>query len=74
MGLARRQYIPIVLLSAALTGTGFALPPQADQSAKQDMKDAGHSTKDAAKDTGRGDQENCEENRACSKDGLQEGG
>jgi hypothetical protein len=45
------KYVLTVVLSIAMAGTSFALPKQADQSAKQDMKDAGHSTKEAAKDT-----------------------
>jgi hypothetical protein len=43
-----------IFLFAAMVGSSLALPQsQEDQSAKQDMKDAGHATKDAAKDTGR---------------------
>ena len=43
-----------IFLFAALVGSSFALlQSQEDQSAKQDMKDAGHATKNAAKDTGR---------------------
>ncbi len=47
------KYAPSVCLAIALASTAFATPPQEGQSAKQDMKDAGHATKDAAKDTGR---------------------
>src|SRR5271166_3913940 len=39
-------------LLLAMAGAAIALPQDA-QSPKQDMKDAGHATKDAAKDTGR---------------------
>ena len=45
-----------VLLLAGISTLGFAqtdTTPAADQSVKQDMKDAGHSTKRAAKRTGR---------------------
>lgn len=43
-----------IFLFAAWVGSSFALPQsQQDQSAKQDMKDPGHSTKNAAQDTGR---------------------
>jgi hypothetical protein len=41
------------ILFVALAATSFAAAPQSDQSAKQDMKDAGHDTKAAAKATGR---------------------
>jgi len=46
-----------LLLSAALTLSSarvFAATPGAGQTAGQDMKTAGHDTKDAAKSTGRG--------------------
>jgi hypothetical protein len=48
------KHLKILVLSMALTGSSamFALASQTDQSAKQDMKDAGNSTKNAAKDTG----------------------
>jgi hypothetical protein len=43
-----------IFLFAVWVGSSFALPQsQQDQSAKQDMKDAGHSTENAARDTGR---------------------
>jgi len=48
-----RKSLPIFFLSIAMASACFAMRPQDDQSAKQDIKDAGHSTKDAAKDTGR---------------------
>jgi hypothetical protein len=38
-------------LAMALANVGYARVPQ--DSPKQDMKDAGHATKNAAKDTGR---------------------
>ncbi len=47
------KYLPHCALLIALAGTSVALPVQPDDTAKQDVKDAGHSTKDAAKDTGR---------------------
>jgi len=40
-------------LLVGLAGVAVARAPQDTQSAKQDMKDAGHATKNAAKDTGR---------------------
>ncbi|HEX4031370.1 MAG TPA: hypothetical protein VHX20_13455 [Terracidiphilus sp.] len=51
-----KTYIPAMLLGAALLFAqtpGWSQPLTAD-GAKQDMKDAGHDTKDAAKDTGKG--------------------
>jgi hypothetical protein len=48
----QNKCIPTLLLSIALCGPALAMPTQ-DQSASQDIKDAGHDTKDAAKDTGR---------------------
>lgn len=47
--LTRRLLSPVLLLTLA---TGIALA-QTDQGAGQDIKDAGHSTKQAAKKTGR---------------------
>lgn len=47
--LKNRLVLSTVLL-AALTSSSFAMP---QQSAGEDMKDAGNATKDAAKDTGR---------------------
>lgn len=41
-----------VLLMVAMAGLPLGAFAQDTQSAKQDMKDAGHATKDAAKDTG----------------------
>jgi hypothetical protein len=46
-----KKFVSVVAVSCALGISALALP-QADQSAKQDMKDAGHATKQAAKDTG----------------------
>lgn len=46
------EICPIFLLSFAIATTGTLLA-QTDQSAKQDMKDAGNATKSAAKDTGK---------------------
>jgi hypothetical protein len=43
-----------LVLLVAVTSTLFAVP---QQSAKQDVKDAGHDTKQAAKDAGHGTQE-----------------
>ena len=48
-----RKYVSALFLSAALAGSALAFTPQDEQSPKQDMKDAGHETKNAAKDTGR---------------------
>jgi hypothetical protein len=47
-----RQHVPALFLAIALAGTAFGTAPQ--DSPKQDMKDAGHETKNAAKDAGRG--------------------
>jgi Ni/Co efflux regulator RcnB len=50
----KNRFVLSTVLLAALTGSSFAMPhamPQ--QSAGEDMKDAGNATKDAAKDTGR---------------------
>ena len=43
-----------LVLLVAVTSTLFAVP---QESAKQDMKDAGHDTKQAAKDAGHGTKE-----------------
>ena len=48
----QNKCIPTLLLSIALCGPALAMPTQ-DQSATQDIKDAGHETKAAAKDAGR---------------------
>jgi hypothetical protein len=51
-----RKYAPALFLTVALAGATFGTvesAPQEEQSPKQDMKDAGHATKNAAKDTGR---------------------
>src|SRR5207248_6773182 len=42
-----------LVLALAIATTSFALPRQAEQSAKQDTKTAAQETKDAAKHTGR---------------------
>jgi hypothetical protein len=47
-----RRFVPLLVFLVATAGASFAVPPQTDQSAKQDMKDAGHDTKNAAQDTG----------------------
>jgi hypothetical protein len=47
-----RKSLPVFALSIAMASASFAMPAQDDQSAKQDMKDAGHDAKNAAKDTG----------------------
>lgn len=47
-----RKLLLILSLSVGLAGMAFGAQEQT-QSPKQDMKDAGHATKDAAKDTGR---------------------
>jgi hypothetical protein len=47
------RYLLNILLSAAAASLAFAGVPQDAQSPKQDVKDAGHATKNAAKDTGR---------------------
>jgi hypothetical protein len=41
-----------IVLLAGMVGASGAAWGQADQTATQDMKDAGHETKEAAKDTG----------------------
>jgi hypothetical protein len=46
-------FLGVVLASASATGWAQPAFPSQD-GAKQDMKDAGHETKDAAKDAGRG--------------------
>jgi hypothetical protein len=50
-----REYAPALFLTVALAGATFGTAETAQdaQSPKQDLKDAGHATKDAAKDTGR---------------------
>jgi hypothetical protein len=48
-----RSSVPAVFLAVTLAGSAFGTAPQDTQSPKQDMKDAGYATKDAAKDTGR---------------------
>jgi len=51
------RQIAALFLGAALVcspALGWSSSPSQDSGAKQDMKDAGHETKDAAKDTGRG--------------------
>jgi hypothetical protein len=47
-----RKHGPVLFLAIAMAGTAFGAAPQ--DSPKQDMKDAGHETKNAAKDAGRG--------------------
>ncbi|HEY0797315.1 MAG TPA: hypothetical protein VGD64_16200 [Acidisarcina sp.] len=42
------------VLATAMIFSAASLNAQSDSGAKQDMKNAGHETKDAAKDTGRG--------------------
>ena len=42
-----------IVLLIGMAGSSLASPQTSDQSATQDMKDAGHSTKQAAKKTGR---------------------
>lgn len=46
------RYILGVTLGVAAATAAYGRTPQDSQSPKQDMKDAGHATKDAAKDTG----------------------
>jgi Ni/Co efflux regulator RcnB len=53
LSMSLRKYAPAVLLAVALAGSALGTAAQDNQSPKQDMKDAGHATKDAAKDTGR---------------------
>ena len=51
-----RKHAPAVVLAAAMVGSVFGTTLAAGQDAqspKQDMKDAGHATRDAAKSTGR---------------------
>ncbi len=52
----QRRTAGVLFLSAALSLTlpAAAAFAQSDSGAKQDMKSAGHETKDAAKDTGHG--------------------
>jgi hypothetical protein len=57
-----RKYISVGTLLIAMAGTSFAMPPQ-DDSAKQDVKDAGHSSKDAAKDAGRATKKGAKKSR-----------
>jgi hypothetical protein len=47
-----RKHVPVLLLSIAMATGAMALTQEDQQSPKQDMKDAGHATKDAAKDAG----------------------
>jgi len=59
MHMRTNRQLFVALLAAGLVCTpalGFGQPstPTQDNGAKQDMKDAGHETKDAAKDAGRG--------------------
>jgi hypothetical protein len=52
-----RQFAALFLGAALVCGPalGWSQPSSShDSGAKQDMKDAGHETKEAAKDTGRG--------------------
>ncbi|HEX4004862.1 MAG TPA: hypothetical protein VHX60_01680 [Acidobacteriaceae bacterium] len=50
-----RHFITALCGAALLAAPAFAFPnPYAPQTASQDMKTAGHDTKDAAKDTGNG--------------------
>jgi Ni/Co efflux regulator RcnB len=46
------QRVCFGLLLLSSVGVGIALAQSDDQGVKQDMKDAGHDTKDAAKKTG----------------------
>jgi hypothetical protein len=48
-----RKFALALCLAVALAGTAVGSTSQYEQSPKQDMKDAGHATKNAAKDTGR---------------------
>src|ERR1700691_6082721 len=52
----RWQISPVILGAVLVCGPALAVSqpttPRQDDSAKQDVKDAGHATKDAAKDTG----------------------
>ena len=45
-----RTFVPTAFLFVSIAG--MALVPPQEQGAKQDMKDAGHATKEAAEDTG----------------------
>jgi predicted small secreted protein len=45
------RYAALSLLLAAVTGSALGMP-QSNEGAGQDIKDAGHSVKEAAKDTG----------------------
>jgi hypothetical protein len=50
MKISIRKLVPAAFLFVSMAGLAFATPQ--DQGAKQDMKDAGHATKEAAEDTG----------------------
>ena len=54
----KRQLSALFLVTALVCGPALAFSqpsnPAQDSGAKQDMKDAGHDTKDAAKDAGHG--------------------
>jgi hypothetical protein len=51
--MSMRKFAPALFLAVALAGTAVGNTLRDEQSPKQDMKDAGHATKNAAKDTGR---------------------
>jgi hypothetical protein len=58
-------------LSTALLIVGtLALPAYQDQSAGQDMKDAGHETKNAAKDVGSGTKKGAKKTGHAAKKGV----
>lgn len=71
--------LPVLLLTAALAcgpAIGWAqrndpdrVDSSQDHSAKQDMKHAGHETKDAAKDAGRGTKKGTEKTYNAAKNG-----
>ena len=52
----KRQLSALIFGAALVCGPALAWsqPPSQDSGAKQDMKDAGHESKDAVRDTGRG--------------------
>jgi hypothetical protein len=68
--------LPSLFLGAALAVTpalGWSQQTTTDQSAKQDMKDAGHETKDAAKDAGHGVKKGTKKAYNKTKNGTKKG-
>ncbi len=61
------------ILLAAVFGLGLTVGAFAQTSAKQDMKDAGHETADAAKDAGHGVAEGAKKTGHAVKHGTKRG-